>query len=170
MLEFTCILMAPSEQAEEDHVKRSNIIRHASAIALVSLLAGCATWNSMDHQEKGTAAGAAGGALVGAAVGGPIGAVVGAGVGGYAGHYETEPGGIAANTNANGHVTGAPASSPVVRSAQQALNDRGYGAGPTDGVYGPATRDAVVQFQQDQGLARTGTLDAPTLSALGVAQ
>ena len=155
----------------------SNIVRQACALALVSLLGGCATWNSMDRQEKGTATGAAGGALVGAAVGGPVGAVVGAGVGGYAGHYETEPGGIAAPkasasanaSNATVNAT-AQASSPMVRSAQQALNDRGYDVGPVDGIYGPSTQDAVVRFQQAQGLSQTGTLDAQTLSALGMSQ
>lgn len=151
----------------------THFLRQAGALALVSLLAGCATWNSMDRQEKGTATGAAGGALVGAAVGGPVGAVVGAGVGGYAGHYETEPGGIAgprATASTNGASATAQASSPTVRSAQQALNDRGYDAGPDDGIYGPGTRDAVVRFQQAQGLSQTGTLDTQTLSALGISQ
>jgi murein L,D-transpeptidase YcbB/YkuD len=149
-------------------VTRSKIALHASATALALLLASCATWNSMDHQEKGTATGAAGGAVVGAAVGGPVGALVGAGVGGYAGHYETQPGGIAANANVGS--TASTAASPTVRSAQQALNDRGYDVGAVDGVYGPNTQDAVVRFQQAQGLSQTGTLDAPTLSALGVSQ
>jgi len=164
-------------------MSKSKILGQASAVAPVSLLAGCATWHSMDRQEKGTATGAAGGALVGAAVGGPVGAVVGAGVGGYAGHYETEPGGIAgpnanastnpnasANVSANATNATAQASSPVVRSAQQALDDRGYDVGTVDGIYGPSTRDAVVRFQQAQGLSQTGTLDAQTLSALGVSQ
>ncbi|HSC22257.1 MAG TPA: peptidoglycan-binding domain-containing protein [Casimicrobiaceae bacterium] len=154
----------------------TNIVRQACAVALVSLLGGCATWHSMDRQEKGTATGAAGGALVGAAVGGPVGAVVGAGVGGYAGHYETAPGGIAApsaNPNAtttNGTYATVQASSPQVRSAQQALNDRGYDVGTVDGIYGPSTHDAVVRFQQAQGLSQTGMLDAQTLSALGLPQ
>ena len=105
-------------------MKRPNITLRASAVALVSMLASCATWNSMDHQEKGTATGAAGGALVGAAVGGPVGAVVGAGVGGYAGHYETQPGGLAA-PRTDDNIAATSAASPTVRSAQQALNDRG---------------------------------------------
>jgi len=146
-------------------VNSSQIVRRASALALVSLLAGCATWNSMDRREKGTATGATGGALVGAAVGGPIGAVVGAGVGGYAGHYETEPGGLAGP-----RASAAPAASPVVRDAQQSLSNRGYNVGPVDGVFGPSTHDAVVRFQQAQGLTQSGTLDAQTLSALGVAR
>ena len=60
--------------------------------------------------------------------------------------------------------------SPTVRSAQQALNDRGYNAGPPDGVWGPTTEGAVRQFQQAQRLQPTGTLDKETLSALGVSR
>lgn len=154
-------------------MKASSVVSRAVIAALVSALAGCATWSSMDRQEKGTAVGATGGAVVGAAVGGPIGAAVGAGVGGYAGHYETEPGGIAAGrTTTRSASTGAAnmvQGSPVVRSAQQALNARGYNVGVVDGVSGPSTEAAVRDFQRAQGLAETGSLDQPTLSALGVA-
>jgi len=141
----------------------SKVIGYASALVLVSALAGCATWDSMDRSEKGTAVGATGGAVVGAAVGGPVGAAVGAGVGGYTGHYEANE--IAGNGTRS---ASAPATSPTVRMAQQALNDRGYNAGAIDGVWGPGTADAVRRFQQAQGLAPTGALDSQTLSALGV--
>jgi len=140
------------------------IVRAGVALALVSLVAGCATWDSMNRSEKGTAVGATGGAVVGAAVGGPVGAAVGAGVGGYTGHYEANEvagGGGAQNV-------GAPSS--TVRMAQQALNDRGYGAGNIDGVWGPDTENAVRRFQQAQGLPQSGALDAQTLSALGVSR
>jgi len=147
-------------------MKSSNILYQASAIALVSLLAGCSTWQSMDRQEKGTAVGATGGAIVGAAVGGPIGAAVGAGVGGYAGHYEANE--VAGRTRST--AIAQESASPTVRSAQQALNDRGYNAGPPDGVWGPTTEGAVRQFQQAQRLQPTGTLDKETLSALGVSR
>jgi len=147
-------------------MKSSNILYQASAIALVSLLAGCSTWQSMDRQEKGTAVGATGGAIVGAAGGEPIGAAVGAGVGGYAGHYEAND--VARRTRSTPHAP--QSASPTVRSAQQALNDRGYNAGPPDGVWGPTTEGAVRQFQQAQRLQPTGTLDKETLSALGVSR
>ncbi|MGE5169063.1 MAG: peptidoglycan-binding domain-containing protein [Rudaea sp.] len=145
----------------------SKFVSRTGAIALVSVFAGCATWNSMDRQEKGTAAGATGGAIVGAAVGGPIGAAVGAGVGGYAGHYEYDklPLGNARTASAP-----AEAGSADVRAAQQALNDRGYDAGAVDGVFGPQTESALRSFQQTQGLPETGTLDSATLAALGVSQ
>jgi len=144
-------------------------------VGLLSVCAGCATWDSMDRQEKGTATGAAGGALVGAAVGGPVGAVVGAGVGGYAGHYETEPGGIAAAPNGNVAMNDAnsrgavyAANGDVVSDAQRALNERGFNAGAVDGVWGPNTQQAVVAFQRSDGLPATGNLDDRTLNALGV--
>jgi phage tail tape-measure protein len=146
-------------------MNRSLSIGSSAAFALAVLLGGCSTWNSMDRQEKGTAAGATGGAVVGAAVGGPVGAAVGAGVGGYAGHYETQPGGLAA-----GPAGGTRYGSDTVRSVQQALNDKGYNAGPVDGQMGPGTRDALMRFQQAQGLPQTGEPDSSTLSALGVAQ
>jgi hypothetical protein len=133
------------------------------AVALAALLGACSTWNSMDRQEKGTAVGAGGGAVVGAAVGGPIGAAVGAGVGGYAGHYETQPGGLASGT-----TSGTRYGSDTVRSVQQALNDMGYNAGPTDGQMGPNTRDALLRFQQSRGLPQTGEPDSQTLAALGI--
>ena len=68
----------------------TNIVRQSVAVALVSLLAGCASWNGMSHQAKATTEGATGGAIVGAAVGGPVGAAVGAGVGGVVAHNNSE--------------------------------------------------------------------------------
>ncbi len=150
-----------------------HIVRGSTALALVSMLAACSTWHSMDQTEKGTAVGATGGAVVGAAVGGPVGAAVGAGVGGYTGHYEAPA--VAKATGENGSSTsgvqsGLAESSPTVRSAQEALNAKGYDAGTADGVVGPNTESAVRQFQQAQGLPQTGNLDQQTLSALGVSQ
>lgn len=145
-------------------MKLSNAFLYAGATSLVMLAAGCSTWDSMDNSEKGTAVGATGGAVVGAAVGGPVGAAVGAGVGGYTGHYEGPV--VASNTNA---VPESRAnSSGLVRSAQGALNDRGYNVGAVDGLWGPSTENAVRQFQQAQGLQQTGKLDQQTLAALGI--
>jgi peptidoglycan hydrolase-like protein with peptidoglycan-binding domain len=59
-------------------------------------------------------------------------------------------------------------SSTAVREAQQALKDKGFDAGPIDGIMGPKTSAAVKEFQQAQGLKSTGQLDAQTLSALDV--
>jgi osmotically inducible lipoprotein OsmB len=210
----------------------TNLVRQGVAVALVTMLAGCASWNGMSHQSKATTEGAAGGAVVGAAVGGPVGAAVGAGVGGVVAHNnadkvptpnlptantntasndrnastysapsslssasamrsnsETPPNdnlatrnaaaGTANNTNAmvNDNNINASASGnsmqsqdrDTVREAQRALNDKGFSAGAVDGIMGPHTEQALRDFQQSQGIGVTGSLDAPTLSALGVA-
>jgi peptidoglycan hydrolase-like protein with peptidoglycan-binding domain len=146
------------------------VLGHTSVIALAIALASCSTWNSMSKSEKtGTAVGATGGAVAGAAVGGPAGAVVGAGVGGAAGHEVGES--PSSKTAAAGTAVGAAhVSSDVVRSAQQALNDRGYRTGAIDGVFGPDTQSAVVNFQRAQNIQQTGTLDPRTLAALGVSE
>jgi hypothetical protein len=162
-------------------------MRRTGAVALVLATAGCATWHDMDRSEKGTAVGATGGALAGAVVAGPVGAAVGAGVGGYAGHHQgfgdadehararTTRGGSVATRPADDLRAGAPASAAMhdaglVRSAQQALNDRGFDAGPVDGQWGPSTQAALRDFQQSNGLPQTGSLDARTINALGVAR
>jgi peptidoglycan hydrolase-like protein with peptidoglycan-binding domain len=65
---------------------------------------------------------------------------------------------------------GAPSGGdPNVRSVQHALNIRG--ANPKlveDGVYGRATRAALIVFQRQSGIAQTGIIDTATLSKLGL--
>jgi hypothetical protein len=56
----------------------------------------------------------------------------------------------------------------TIARAQARLNALGYQAGTADGIAGNRTRQAIRQFQQSRGLAITGSLDTPTLSALGV--
>jgi hypothetical protein len=58
----------------------------------------------------------------------------------------------------------------LVRSAQQALKQKGFDAGAVDGQMGPSTEGALRKFQQAQGLPQSGNLDQQTLSALGVNQ
>jgi len=59
-------------------------------------------------------------------------------------------------------------SESLVMSAQERLNRLGYSAGPADGVLGPQTRDAIADFQNDNGLSATGSLNTPTVRALGL--
>ncbi len=54
---------------------------------------------------------------------------------------------------------------PQVLTLQQQLNAAGYSV-PTTGYYGTQTRDAVLRFQQAQGLPATGIADAQTISNL----
>jgi hypothetical protein len=61
-------------------------------------------------------------------------------------------------------------SDSTVRSAQQALNDRGYDAGPVDGMMGPKTEAAIRKFQSATGLPKTGHLDSATIAALHIEQ
>ncbi len=53
-----------------------------------------------------------------------------------------------------------------VRLAQQALRRAGMAVMPTDGVFGPTTRDAVLQFQRAQGLLADGVIGPATWSRL----
>jgi hypothetical protein len=153
-------------------MKARNFATGVAAIAMIAAAAGCATWNEMDRPEKGTAVGATGGALAGAAIGGPIGAVVGAGAGAYVGHHQADTVGSRGSPNARDDVRAGASiderGDPVVRSAQQTLNDRGFDAGVADGRMGPNTHDAILRFQRERNLPETGALDAPTLRALGL--
>ena len=54
----------------------------------------------------------------------------------------------------------------TVREIQQRLQIRGYEAGPDDGVYGPRTYAAVLEFQRHQGLLADGEAGPLTLAAL----
>lgn len=57
---------------------------------------------------------------------------------------------------------------PRVRAAQQALLNSGLTfLGGADGMYGPATANAVRLFQSNRGLEVTGSIDAATAAALG---
>jgi hypothetical protein len=58
------------------------------------------------------------------------------------------------------------ASNEDVRSAQQALRERGLDPGPIDGVMGPRTSAAIRDFQQQENLNVTGQLDAETRAKL----
>ncbi len=55
---------------------------------------------------------------------------------------------------------------PDVRALQQALRRAGHGAVQPDGVFGPATRDAVLAFQRAQGLLADGMVGARTWARL----
>lgn len=62
----------------------------------------------------------------------------------------------------------APMDRKTIEQVQQALNDKGYDAGPVDGNWGSKTQSAVENFQQSQGMQATGQLDQQTLAALGI--
>ncbi|CAA7624235.1 peptidoglycan-binding protein [Magnetospirillum sp. UT-4] len=57
----------------------------------------------------------------------------------------------------------------MVRDVQRTLSQKGYHAGPVDGIYGDSTAAAVRNFQRDQRLGGSGQLDSQTLAAMGLA-
>lgn len=64
----------------------------------------------------------------------------------------------------------AEAKSPLVSQAQAQLNNLGYYSGHEDGVVGPQTKNALMDFQHRNGLPSTGTLTPETYSLLGTDQ
>ena len=56
----------------------------------------------------------------------------------------------------------------VIANVQAELQQQGYYRGEVDGLLGPLTREALIGYQNTQGLAPTGSIDQPTLSALGM--
>jgi hypothetical protein len=62
----------------------------------------------------------------------------------------------------------APAPNGTLAKAQEKLAGLGYYHGPVDGNYGPATFQAVQQFQADNSLPVSGRLDLKTLASLGI--
>lgn len=54
----------------------------------------------------------------------------------------------------------------VIRNLQTILNQRGYDAGPADGVMGERTKSAIASFQADNGMEATGKIDDELVRAL----
>jgi hypothetical protein len=55
-----------------------------------------------------------------------------------------------------------------IREVQMKLNQKGFNVGEPDGVMGPKTKDALAQFQRQQGLQESGDIDTQTVDALGI--
>ena len=58
--------------------------------------------------------------------------------------------------------------SEEVRKIQTALRDRGYFTSSIDGIFGTLTKNAVMNFQRDNGLTVDGIAGKNTLKALGI--
>jgi hypothetical protein len=56
----------------------------------------------------------------------------------------------------------------VTVNVQEALAAAGYYNGPVDGVLGPMTREAIANYQADNGLVVTSAIDEPTLATMGL--
>ncbi|MCD7957463.1 MAG: peptidoglycan-binding protein [Lachnospiraceae bacterium] len=56
----------------------------------------------------------------------------------------------------------------IVREVQQALNKAGYDCGTADGIAGSKTTQAILSFQEDNGLEADGLITDSLLEALGI--
>jgi len=133
------------------------ISRAATLAAFALAVAGC---SGMSHKEKDTTVGATSGAVAGAVVAGPVGAVVG-GVGGAVVGNEVGKEHAAQGRPGVTGPTSATAPSPAygastVRNVQQALNAKGYSAGPADGQWGTQHGNRAEAVPVVAGLARDG--------------
>jgi putative peptidoglycan binding protein len=63
---------------------------------------------------------------------------------------------------------GVPTADPTVEATQERLAQLGYYNGPVDGVFGPATRDALANYQIANQLNVTGSLSPDTMHSLGL--
>ena len=145
------------------------IAKTATVAGIALVFAGC---SGMSHTQKDTTVGATSGAVAGAVVAGPVGAVVGGVGGAVVGHEVGKDHAAQGRPGVTGPnppiASNSPYSSSTVRNVQQALNAKGFNAGPVDGQWGPGTEFALKQFQTAQGLPATGVLDTRTMTALGV--
>ncbi|WP_137180085.1 peptidoglycan-binding protein [Roseomonas sp. AR75] len=164
--------------------------RMLGALALGLITAACGV-NQQDRVGGGAAAGAATGAGVGALAGPPgvlAGAAIGAGAGAATG-AATEPStlnlgeppwsnpdarvpgtqmGSNARSSGSSSYRGSGMASSDTRALQRALNNRGYDAGPADGVYGPRTRQAVMDWQRANNMQATGRPSQQMAASLGL--
>lgn len=58
--------------------------------------------------------------------------------------------------------------SEEVKDIQRVLKTKGYYSGAVDGIYGIATKNAVIKFQKKNGLKADGIAGKQTLKALGI--
>src|SRR5437016_5727763 len=72
--------------------------------------------------------------------------------------------------NTEPYDSGVPAADATVEATQERLAQLGYYNGPVDGIFGPATRDAVANYQIANQLNVTGSLSPDTLQSLGLPQ
>ena len=56
----------------------------------------------------------------------------------------------------------------VIADVQAILKEAGYYEGEVDGLLGPLTRQALTDYQNDNGLYATAVIDEPTLESLGL--
>jgi peptidoglycan hydrolase-like protein with peptidoglycan-binding domain len=80
----------------------------------------------------------------------------------------TQGGAAMKGDDASMDLRGLPDPPETVRRVQQILKNEGYDPGPINGVLGPKTEEALLQYQQKQNIEATGWLDRETKARLGV--
>ncbi len=58
--------------------------------------------------------------------------------------------------------------SKMTTRVQEVLTRQGYYKGGVDGISGPQTGAAIIEYQKAQGLPQTGQMDTQTLTRLGI--
>ncbi|WP_317854962.1 spore cortex-lytic enzyme [Chakrabartyella piscis] len=71
-------------------------------------------------------------------------------------------------TETNRQLVSWGTSGTLVRQTQQRLSELGYYRGIVDGIYGSKTYEAILAFQQANGLVADGIAGTATLSVLGI--
>jgi len=79
-----------------------------------------------------------------------------------------DPGDQSSQPNVSSPAAPQASNQNAIKSIQQALEQKGYNIGNADGVMGPKTRQALRQFQQEEGLPPNGQINQQTMAALGV--
>ena len=95
------------------------------------------------------------------------------GIGGAALDYAADAGNPVNTANippaaqtSDSSMTGDALRKDDIRWAQVELRDKGLYKGSLDGILGPETKRALGQFQKNNGMGRTASLDAQTWEAL----
>lgn len=95
---------------------------------------------------------------------------IGGAAAGHAASTTMSSDGGASSSMSSGSGTSAMASQGQIRAVQEKLKSAGLYQGKVDGIDGKATRQALAQFQAQNGLDKTGKLDQQTLAKLNLGQ
>ena len=85
-------------------------------------------------------------------------------------YYSNEPSSFSSapySSTGDGSTLALGASGPAVEELQSRLSRLGYNPGTVDGVFGPTTQQAVIEFQRDRGLEADGVVGSGTWASLG---
>lgn len=83
----------------------------------------------------------------------------------YSGNYAAAAGSGTAKTSS---ASASAADKELIKQVQQALNDKGYDCGTADGIMGKKSKQALKDFQKDNGLTEDGIIGDQVKEALGI--